>query len=241
MPADGIGDGHPALALLRDRDVFWHDVVRGRRTGRLILRLAAFIVAAGALYGVVLAGWRSPRLALYVAVKLPLLMLGTTGLVMILNWFVALLLGSGMRLRQVVAVTFGAMAAACWILLSLVPVTLFFTFGVAEAQASPRELQLTHNCLLLTHILFIACAGLAGNAALYHGLRRVVRPTCPARGLHAAWVMSFAFVGCQMSWILRPFVGSPFFPVCFLRPDALERNFYEFVLFEVIPFVIKGG
>ena len=46
----------------------------------------------GLVVGVVLAGWRSPRLALYVAVKLPLLMLGTTGLVMILNWFMPFVL-----------------------------------------------------------------------------------------------------------------------------------------------------
>jgi hypothetical protein len=50
-----------------------------------------------------------------------------------------------------------------------------------------------------------------------------------------------AFVGCQTSWSLRPFVGSPFYPVVFLRPDALQRNFYEFVFGEVLPFIITGG
>jgi hypothetical protein len=51
------------------------------------------------------------------------------------------------------------------------------------------------------------------------------------------WLAAFAFVGCQMSWILRPFVGSPFYPVVFMRPDCLQRNFYEFLLTEVLPFV----
>jgi hypothetical protein len=48
-------------------------------------------------------------------------------------------------------------------------------------------------------------------------------------------------VGSQLSWMLRPFVGSPFHEVRFLRPDALERNFVEFVLKDVLPYVLKGG
>jgi hypothetical protein len=30
-----------------------------------------------------------------------------------------------------------------------------------------------------------------------------------------------------LSWILRPFIGSPDLPLQFLRPDALHGNFYE--------------
>jgi hypothetical protein len=33
--------------------------------------------------------------------------------------------------------------------------------------------------------------------------------------------------GMQLTWILRPFFGSPDFPVQFLRPDALKGNFIE--------------
>jgi len=51
----------------------------------------------------------------------------------------------------------------------------------------------------------------------------------------------FAFVGCQMSWILRPFVGSPFYPVVFMRAECLQRNFYEFVFAEVLPYLLTGG
>jgi hypothetical protein len=55
------------------------------------------------------------------------------------------------------------------------------------------------------------------------------------------WLVCFGFVGCQMAWVLRPFVGSPFYPVAFLRSDALDRKFYEFVFGEVLPFLIRGG
>ena len=58
-----------------------------------------------------------------------------------------------------------------------------------------------------------------------------------AAALAAVWVGAYAFVGTQLGWMLRPFVGSPFYPVVFLREDALDRNFYEFVLGEVVPFL----
>lgn len=89
----------------------------------------------------------------------------------------------------------------------------------------------------MTHIVILALAGLVGNATLLKGLRRVVRPRCPATALFVIWVGAFAFVGCQLSWILRPFVGSPFYPVAFMRPDSLQRNFYEFIFTEVLPFL----
>jgi hypothetical protein len=180
-------------------------------------------------------------LALYVAVKLPILLLGTTSLVMLLNWIFATFLGSGLIFKQVVAITYGAIGVACWILLSLIPVTLFFTFGVASYEGTHDELRLTHNYLLMTHIILIAFAGVAGNAALRQGLRHVVAPTCSISKIYWSWLLSFAIVGCQLSWILRPFIGSPFYGIEFMRPDALERNFFEFIFTDVLPYVLTGG
>ena len=232
---------YPALILLKRRDLFWERVREEDSIGRTVLSLLFFIIGASGLYGVVLAGWRSPLLPYYVAVKLPLLLVGTTSLVMLLNWIFAVLFGSGMSFKQVVAVTYGAMTVTCWLLLSLVPVTLLFTQGAASYGGTPAQQQLTHNYLLLTHITIIAVAGIAGNSVLRAGLRETVVPACSPCRIYWSWIVSFAVVGCQLSWILRPFVGSPFFDVRFMRPDALERNFFEFVFGEVLPYVLKGG
>jgi hypothetical protein len=42
-----------------------------------------------------------------------------------------------------------------------------------------------------------------------------------------AWLAGNLFLGAQLSWILRPFIGSPELPVEFLRAGALRGNFYE--------------
>jgi hypothetical protein len=231
---------YPPIILLYEREQFWARVKSSQGLSREILSLISFILISSALYGAVIAGWRSPVLVGYVAIKFPLLLLGTTGIVAILNWMLAVSLGSGMTFQQVIAVTYGAMTVACWILLGLTPVTLFFT-ACASTTGTPTEIQLTHNYLLLTHITLIAVAGIAGNTALRRGLALIVLPHCAIRKLYWSWLMAFALVGCQLSWILRPFVGSPSYPIVFMRANCFERNFYEFVFFEVLPYVLKGG
>ncbi len=206
-----------------------------------LLGLIAFVCFACALYGAVLAGWRSPRLSVYVAIKLPILFLGTTAIVAIFNWMIATALGSGLSFKSTVFSVFASMTIGCWILLSLIPVALFFLVSGISSSGTATELQYAHNSILMTHIFILGLAGIAGNAALLEGLRRLVAPRCPATSLFLAWLGAFAFVGCQLSWILRPFIGSPFFPVAFMRPDALNRNFYEFVFTEVLPFLLTGG
>ena len=229
------------ITLLRDRAAFWSAMREQTLDWKDLLGLILFVVIVCSLYGAILAGWRSPRLSLYVALKLPVLFLSTTALVAIFNWMTATALGSGLSFRDTVFLVFASMTIGCWVLLSLVPISLFFMLSGVSAVGTHAQLQYAHNSILITHILILALAGIGGNAALLTGLRTIVKPHCPATGLFTLWIAAFAFVGCQMSWILRPFVGSPFYPVAFMRPDCLDRNFYEFIFTEVIPFLLTGG
>jgi hypothetical protein len=40
------------------------------------------------------------------------------------------------------------------------------------------------------------------------------------------WLIIYMFVGIQMGWVLRPFVGSPISPTVFFREGAFS-NAYE--------------
>lgn len=57
----------------------------------------------------------------------------------------------------------------------------------------------------------------------------------------ALWIASFAVVGCQLGWIMRPLVGSPNIAVEFLRSDALDSNFLESLFRQIIPHIISKG
>ena len=225
------------IMLLLDREAFWKTLRRGGVGWAGVAAMAAFVVVTCAVYGAVMAGWRSPRLAFYAAVKLPLLFVGSTSIVALFNWMIASVLGSGLSFRQTLALAFASMTVAGWILLALAPVALFFTLtGVPKTEATmPEEVVFAYKVMLITHVAALALAGVSGNGVLYNGIRATVRPDCSVRSLFASWIALFAIVGCQLSWILRPFVGSPFLEVAFLREDALQGNFFETVFLRLIP------
>jgi len=63
-------------------------------------------------------------------------------------------------------------------------------------------------------------------------LKRLYRPLIERdrrhRDMLRVWLLTYSFVGIQMGWVLRPFIGSPGSPVQFFREGAWG-NAYVFV------------
>ena len=234
--------GLPLIVLL-NREAFWKTLREHGVKWTGIVYMAMFIIATCAVYGAVMAFWSSPMLAFFSAVKLPLVFIGSTAIVALFNWMVAAVLGSGLSFRESVALTFASISVACWILLALIPIVLFFTTtGTPKIGAVPEnEVDFAYRMILLIHVVVLAIAGVAGNVSLLSGLRAVVRPRCPTIALFATWIALFAIVGCQMSWMLSPFVGHPLLDVTFLSPDALKTNFVEVIFQRLLPSFLTGN
>ena len=85
----------------------------------------------------------------------------------------------------------------------------------------------THSLILVIETLIIAFAGVAANVRLVQLLRELSGSRAVARKVLFAWLAGNLFLGSQLAWILRPFVGSPDLPLEFLRPNAFDGTFYE--------------
>ncbi|GMU64166.1 MAG: hypothetical protein AMXMBFR36_04400 [Acidobacteriota bacterium] len=192
----------------------------------------ARIVAGGALYGAALGSWHGPRLALYTALKLPLLLvataLATAAFQGLIGRALGLRLGAGAALR----LSLRGYATTALLLGSLAPVALLF---VASAPPPGTDGRTAHNLLYLTHTSLVAACGLAGLATLRRELGAAAPSRRAARIALVAWVTASALVGGELAWALRPFVGSVYEPVAFLRIDALDGNVYEFVWTDILP------
>ena len=207
----------------------------------MMKRDVLIVVLSTAAYGAVLAAWRSPLMAAYVAVKLPVVFVATTLVVSAFCWAAGLLCRAGLRYREVLGAVFSAMAVAGSILLALSPVVLYFVFSGAPDAGTREEMRFAHATMMMVHILVLACAGATGNLVLCRALRRRVPPACRLAPMVALWIASFAVVGCQLGWIMRPLVGSPNIAVEFLRSDALDSNFIESLFRQIIPHIISKG
>lgn len=192
-----------------------------------ILRAAVIAALGFAFYGFTVGFWRSPVMGAYVALKMPLLIALTLACNGMLNGLLGLLMGSGLGFKQSLHALLSGFAITALILGSVAPVALFIALNV-PAHDSPQAVT-SHSAYLLTHVSLVAIAGVIGVVRL----ARLLESYCPsraiARGTLAAWIAGNAFLGCQFSWVLRPFFGSPGLEVAFLRENPMHGNFYEAV------------
>lgn len=222
--------------LLRGQDELLSDAQAGRRLLRHWGALCGAMAAGAAVYGAVLGLWHGPRLAAYVALKLPLVLLLTSALTVVFSWTAARLLGLRLRVGQVAVLTFLALAVGSILLASLAPVAWLFT--VCAPVPSPAA-RTAHNLLYLLHTALVGGCGLAGTVVLWRAMAGLGAPRRTVRSVYLVWVAAYALVGGEVAWILRPFVGSVYQPVVFLRSDALNGNVYEFIFTDILPHLAK--
>jgi hypothetical protein len=97
----------------------------------------------------------------------------------------------------------------------------------------------THNLLYLLHTGLVGLSGLAGTVVLWRALVRLTGDTAKAARVFVIWLATFSIVGGEVAWALRPFVGSIYHPVAFLRADMLDGNVYEFIIRDIVPHLLS--
>lgn len=188
--------------------------------------IPTIIVGCG-VYGFTMGLWRSGIMAAYVGIKFPLVIFSTLIINGAINGMLAMVLGSGISFRQSFQFLLAGFALMSIILLSLSPITLFVILHAAGPEQP--EAHLIHNIILLCHTSMIAYAGIASHRSLLAQVRDFA--TTPAHGTRTffAWLAGNLFVGAQVSWVMRPFFGSPDLEIQFLRDDPLNGSFYDSV------------
>jgi len=161
-------------------------------------------------------------LVFYSAIKVPTLILLTTGICLpayfVLNTVAGVRDDFGKSIRAVLA----GQAALALSLASLAPLTrVAYATGITHGQAQLFNAFMfvlattTGQIVMLRHYRAII-AGNPDNATRH-------------RAMLIAWIVMYVFTGVQTGWILRPYIGSPTLEVRFFRVDAFT-NAYEYFL-----------
>ena len=210
--------------LLSDRERFFEEVVDGVDLRRKLRDGVLSVVALAGFFGLVAGAYSGPAQALSAAIKLPFLFFATFAVCFPAFYVVQVLMGSRLRLAQVVVMVVGALALTSVLLAAFVPITAFFL-------VSGANYYFQH----LLNIALAAVAGLFGMYALHDGLsvvceRRGVYPR-KALSIMRVWAVLFAFVGVQLAWNLRPFLGDRSQPFQVL--GRYQGNFYTAIIYAV--------
>lgn len=214
-------------------------MLAGTRLGVHSTNLFALMILGAATYGIVLGMWHGPRLALYCAIKLPLVLIVTTAITIAFSWLSARLLGVPLAFAQTVSLNLLALGTAATLLASLAPIAWLFTISSPPPDTAART---THNLLYLMHTAFVAICGIGGMRSLWIALAEIPAAASAKTAVFAIWIVTYALVGGEVAWALRPFVGSvsPDLPVVFLRPDAVRGNVYEFIWTDILPHLARA-
>jgi hypothetical protein len=195
------------------------DILRRRQTapsrsaGSTLLGIIGCVSAFGMVYGAVMGafgGIWGERLwqAVISALKVPLLLLGTS----LIAWpsFFVLNTLVGLR-RDFFRATIALMAAQAGlaiVLASLAPLTIVWYASSSDYSAA-----------ILFNGMMFAVASFAGQWLLHEHYRLLVECDRKHRWMFWIWLALYIFVGIQMAWVVRPFVGDPNAPVEFFRQE----------------------
>jgi hypothetical protein len=154
---------------------------------------------------------------IYSAVKVPIL-LGVTFALAIPSFFV---LNTVLGLRSDFEIVLGALLRS--LVGTAIVLASFAPFTAVWYLTSESYIE-----AILFNGLMFGIASVTGQLMLKHDYRPLIARNPLHRVMMRTWVVIFAFVGIQMGWVLRPFIGEPNTPTRFFR-EAAWGNAYETV------------
>lgn len=203
-------------SILRDRQAFFREIREGQDLQVKLRAMLISSIAFLALYGAVLGSTHSLWQAMSSAFKLPLLFLATLIVCAPTLYFFNLIFGSNQSLSQNITLMLTAITVTAVVLLSFAPIVLFFLLTSSNYQF-----------FKLLNVGVFTVAGVVGVLFLAQGMRLVSGGTEGAMArwmVVRLWILIYAFVGSQVAWTLRPFIGAPSMQFELFRP--LGGNFY---------------
>lgn len=209
--------------ILRNRHQFFVEIRDGVDISNKIRSMFIASITFFALYGAVLGSSSNLLQTLSSTVKLPILFLATLLICSPTLYFFNVLFGSNQSLSQNIALMLTALTVTSILLLSLAPITLFFLLTTDESQ---------YQFFKLLNVAAFSIAGTIGLWYLAKGTRIVSGEGDADEGrrrwLMRFWIIIYGFVGSQLAWTIRPFIGAPGMRFELFR--QLGGNFYADII-----------
>jgi len=211
-------------------------IVSGSGPWRICAGAGINIIIGTSAYGYSFGFWRSPLQGFYSAVKMPLLFLSVVVVSALINFMLAQVLGARIMFKQVLIAILTGMGVTALLLGAFSPVILFYAtqitgpLGLPEAGTKAAGyLMPVYQGLLIAHVAIIAIAGIAGNIRVFRILEMLTGERLVALRVLTVWLLIIGFVGCELSWMMSPFLAKPDIPVPFFNPNAFSCNFFEYL------------
>ena len=186
-----------------------------------LAQLGSLVVVFGLTYGAVMGsfggvfGERFWQVA-FSAVKVPLLLAGTFALSLPSFFIVNTLFGLRSDFLYSLRALVATQAGLTIVLASFAPFTILWYASSSNYRGA-----------ILFNTLMFGSASVTAQWLLRRFYEPLIRRDRRHRTLLRVWLAIYAFVGIQMGWVLRPFIGSPDLTPQFLRQDAWGNAYVQ--------------
>ncbi len=209
---------------LQNNDSYFENILNEEYKWQELLKQYFILLVLTALYGFTMGIYHSLLQGAVSAVKLPVLFTVTIIICYPAFFIIQYILGSKLKLVQMTAIIQSGFVLTTAIMVSFIPILIFFLLTGSN-----------YYFLQLLHIGIFIISGSFGTKTIIDALKY----SCEQRGIYPRigvdvfrfWIIILAFVGIQLAWNLRPFLGDRNEPFHMFR--EYEGNFYTALIYSV--------
>ena len=216
------------LKEFQNRDQFFEKLTSEQDLPGKIANQALLLVIFSGIYGIVMGSYNGVAQALSSGIKVPLLYCLALLISFPAFFILQHVLGSKLGFWQMLTVILSGFVMMTLIMAGFAPVVLFFLITGDN-----------YSFLRLLHVVIFGLSGLFGMKTILDGLKFCCEKqnVYPKVGVvvFRCWIVILAFVGMQLGWNLRPFIGNRNLDFQIFR--ARQGNFYLMVVESIVDLV----
>lgn len=205
----------------QDKENFFEKLTTDEHTFEKIVNQYLLLNICLFLYGVVMGSYNGFFQAISSGIKLPLLFSLALLVCFPAFFIIQHVLGSKLGFWQMFKVILSGFVMVALVMVSFAPIVIFFLITGDN-----------YSFLKLLHVAIFGLSGLFGMKTILDALRF----SCEKKNVYPKvgvvvfrfWIVILAFVGMQLAWNLRPFIGNRELPFELFRKH--EGNFYLSVI-----------
>ena len=207
---------------LQNREEFFQKITQGEGAGIRILNQYLLLSLFAFFYGVVMGSYHSFLQAVAAGVKVSLLFTLVLAICFPAFFIIQYILGSKLKFSQMISIVLSGFVLTTSIMISFAPIVVIFLLTGSN-----------YYFLQLLHIAIFILSGIFGMKTIVDALRF----SCEKKNIYPHtgvvvfrfWVVILAFVGIQLAWNLRPFLGDRGESFALFR--EYEGNFYTALIY----------
>ena len=200
-----------------DKDKFFAQITAEQNVLSNLLSHYILLVLLSGVYGIVMGSHNGIKQAISSGIKVPLFLSLVILICFPVFFIIQFVLGSRLGLQQMLKIILSGFVMVALVMVAFAPIVIFFLITGDN-----------YAFLKLLHVAIFAVSGFFGMKMILDALHFACeqKKVYPKEGVAVFqfWLIIMAFVGMQLAWNLRPFIGAKNLPFEILRQR--EGNFY---------------